>query len=59
MGYEWACADGGAVTCRGTISAADEEELRAELLKHLEKKHGVDTPTKTIVDHLVAVAKRT
>ncbi len=59
MGYEWACAEGGASSCRGKLTAADEEELRAGLLKHLNDKHGIKAPTATIVDHLVATARQT
>ncbi|MDQ6873673.1 MAG: DUF1059 domain-containing protein [Actinomycetota bacterium] len=59
MGYQWACADGGAAACKGKIKATDEEDLRKQLLQHVKKKHGLDNPTATIVDHLVAVAKKT
>jgi len=59
MTYQWACAEGGASACRGKITAESEEELRAGLLQHLLKKHNLDNPTDTIVDHLVATARVT
>ncbi len=59
MGYEFACADAGAIGCHGKVKAADEAELQAKLLEHVKKKHGVDSPTQTIVDHLLATVRKT
>jgi predicted small metal-binding protein len=58
MDYELRCRDAGAVSCGGVISAPTEEELKARAVEHLAKRHGVDTPSETILDHLVAVAKQ-
>jgi len=58
MGYELRCADAGAVSCGAKVSAATEEELRAKVTEHL-KKHDVPVPNETVMDHLVASAKKT
>jgi len=58
MDYQLRCADAGAVSCGGAISAPTEEELRTRAVEHLAQRHGVDSPSETILDHLVAVAKQ-
>lgn len=59
MGYQYSCAAAGAVTCGLKVTVDSEDELRAALADHLAKKHKVDTPTETLLDHLVASATRT
>lgn len=54
MTYEFRCADAGAPTCAGHLTASNEDELRDKLLQHL-ARHEV-TPNATLVDHLVASA---
>ncbi|WP_219415767.1 DUF1059 domain-containing protein [Pseudonocardia nigra] len=58
MSYEFSCAAAGAVTCGCEVKAESEEELRKVLTDHLAKKHKVRTPNETLLDHLVASAKR-
>ncbi len=58
MAHEFACADAGAIGCSGKIKAADEEQLKAKLLEHVQKKHGIDAPTQTILDHLLATVRQ-
>jgi predicted small metal-binding protein len=58
MSYELRCADAGASSCRAHITAIDEAELRRKAAEHL-KVHGVDSPSETVMAHLVAVAKET
>jgi predicted small metal-binding protein len=58
MSYEVRCADAGASSCGGRVTAASEEELRAKLAQHLKERHGVDEPNETIMDHLVAVSRQ-
>jgi predicted small metal-binding protein len=57
MGYELRCRDAGAASCGVKITAATEEELKAKAVEHLARRHGVDTPNETILDHLLAVAR--
>ncbi|MPY80603.1 MAG: DUF1059 domain-containing protein [Actinophytocola sp.] len=57
MSYDFRCRDAGAPTCGGHITAESEQELRDKLTAHL-RKHGVDTPNETLLDHLVASAER-
>ncbi len=57
MSYEFSCADAGAPTCGGKVSAQTEEELRSKLAEHL-KKHNVTAPNETVMEHLVASAKK-
>lgn len=58
MAYEFSCHDAGAVTCGAKVSAGSEEELRAVLVEHLAAKHKVSAPNETLLDHLVASARR-
>lgn len=54
MSMVFRCVDAGAPSCGARIKARDEEELTAKLTAHL-KKHGVDVPDETVLDHLRAV----
>jgi predicted small metal-binding protein len=58
VSYELRCADAGATSCGTRITATTEEELKAEAVEHLARRHGVEAPSETILDHLVAVAKQ-
>lgn len=58
MPYDFRCVSAGAPTCRGHIKADTEEDLRVKLAEHL-KKHDVDEPNDTLLDHLVSVAEKT
>jgi predicted small metal-binding protein len=50
------CRDAGAVSCRGHVTADDEEEFKQKLLAHLAKDHGVEHPNDTLVDYLMSLA---
>lgn len=57
MSYDFHCRDAGAPSCRGHITAETEQELRDKLAEHL-RKHDVDQPNETLLDHLVASAEQ-
>ena len=57
MGYELRCKDAGAVSCGGRITADTEDELKAKAVEHLARRHGVEEPSETVLDHLLAVAE--
>lgn len=54
MTYHFSCAQAGAPSCGGRVSAATEGELRQKLAQHL-TRHGVTEPNETLMDHLVKV----
>ncbi len=57
MSYDFHCRDAGAPSCGAHIKAESEEELREKLTEHL-RKHDVETPNETLLDHLVASAEQ-
>ncbi|GAA5106750.1 DUF1059 domain-containing protein [Haloechinothrix salitolerans] len=57
MTYDFHCRDAGAPSCGTHIKAESEQELREKLTEHL-RKHDVETPNETLLDHLVASAEQ-
>lgn len=57
MAYRFAWKDEGH-PCRWQGSGATEEELIAKVGAHVQKKHGVKTPTETIVNYVRAKARQ-
>ena len=57
MANSYSCAKAGAGTCGFQTSWTDETDLRNQLANHLVTVHDVKTPTATIVNYLVKVAK--
>lgn len=57
MSYDFHCRDAGATSCGAHITAGSEAELREKLAEHL-RKHDVETPNETLLDHLVASAEQ-
>jgi predicted small metal-binding protein len=49
--YEFAC---GSPVCNTHLSAPTRDELLGDVLKHVEKKHKIAKPTKSLVEFLVA-----
>ncbi len=56
--YEHSCAKAGAVGCGTVIRANSEEDLKAKVVEHARKKHGVGQMTDTIYTYLRAKAKQ-
>lgn len=57
MTYDFHCRDAGAPSCGAHITADTEQELRDKLTEHL-RKHDVNQPNETLLDHLVASAEQ-
>jgi predicted small metal-binding protein len=57
MANQYACANAGASTCGFRTTWTDEADLRRQIANHLVTVHEVKTPTATIVNYLVKVAK--
>ena len=57
MTNQYACANAGASTCGFRTTWTDEADLRRQIANHLVTVHEVKTPTATIVNYLVKVAK--
>ena len=57
MPNTYACANAGASTCGFRTTWTDEADLRRQIANHLVTVHEVKTPTATIVNYLVKVAK--
>ncbi|HEX9314723.1 MAG: DUF1059 domain-containing protein [Actinobacteria bacterium] len=57
MANQYACANAGASTCGFRTTWTDEADLRRQIANHLVTVHEVKTPTATIVNYLVRVAK--
>jgi predicted small metal-binding protein len=49
--YEFAC---GSPVCKTHFTAPTREELLGNVLKHVDEKHHIPKPTKSLVDFLVA-----
>ena len=56
--YEHSCRKAGAEGCGYTIRAGSEEELKAKVVEHARKKHGVKNMTDTIYNYLRQTAQR-
>ena len=56
--YEHSCRTAGAEGCGWTIRAGSEEELKAKVVEHARKKHGVKNMTDTIYNYLRETAKK-
>ncbi len=52
MSYEHSCKKAGAEGCGYTVRAGSEEELKAKVITHAQKKHGVKNMTDTIYSYL-------
>jgi predicted small metal-binding protein len=58
MSYEHSCRKAGAEGCGWTIRAGSEEELKAKVIEHARRKHGVKNMTDTIYNYLRDTARR-
>jgi predicted small metal-binding protein len=56
--YEHSCAKAGAVGCGWVVRANSEEDLKAKVIEHARKKHGVGNMTDTIYTYLRAKAQK-
>ncbi len=56
--YEHSCRTAGAEGCGYTIRAGSEEELKAKVVEHARKKHGVQGMTDTIYTYLRDQARK-
>ncbi len=56
--YEHSCATAGAAGCNYVVRANSEEELKAKVIEHARKKHGVQGMTDTIYTYLRDKAKK-
>ena len=50
------CADAGTV-CPALVEAFTREELHRQLADHLNRVHGVRTPTRTIMSYMTGLAR--
>lgn len=58
MAHRFVCKDAGALPCGAKITASSEEEMADKILEHVKKKHGVENPNQTLVDHLLTTVTR-
>lgn len=56
--YEHSCKAAGAQGCGYKVRAGSEEELKAKVVEHARKKHGVKNMTDTIYNYLRNTAAR-
>ncbi|MGI9079265.1 MAG: DUF1059 domain-containing protein [Acidimicrobiales bacterium] len=57
MSYEHSCKKAGAEGCNWTVRAGSDEELKAKVVAHAQKKHGVNM-TDTIYNYLRDTARQ-
>jgi predicted small metal-binding protein len=56
--YEHSCSAAGAAGCNYVVRANSEEDLKAKVIEHARKKHGVQGMTDTIYTYLRDRAKK-
>lgn len=56
--FEHSCKTAGAQGCGYKVRASSEEELKAKVVEHARKKHGVKNMTDTIYSYLRNTAAR-
>jgi len=56
--FEHSCRKAGAEGCGWKTSASSEEELKAKVVDHARRKHGVKNMTDTIYSYLRENARR-
>ena len=56
--FEHSCRKAGADGCGWTVKASSEEELKAKVVEHARRKHGVKVMSDTIYNYLRETARR-
>jgi len=56
--YEHSCSKAGAAGCNYVVRANSEDDLKARVIEHARKKHGVQGMTDTIYTYLRDTAKK-
>lgn len=56
--FEHSCKKAGADGCGWTVRANTEEELKAKVVDHARKRHGVKVMSDTIYNYLRETARR-